>query len=103
MATIKTPDMQELLSAGVHFGHKVSRGNPRMGRFLYGARDGVHIIDLAKSEEKLQEATNAAYESGKNGEVWLVVGTKKQAQGIVEELAKQAQTYYLSRVWVPGL
>lgn len=95
--------MQELLAAGVHFGHKVSRGHPKMKRYIFGERDGVHIIDLAHSEAQLKEATEAAYEMGKSGEVLLLVGTKKQAQQIVEDLAKEADTFYLNQTWHGGI
>ncbi len=97
------PSMQELLSAGVHFGHQVRRGNPRMKQFIYGVRDGVHIIDLASSEEKLKEAAEAAFELGKQGKVMLIVGTKKQAKDIVKSLAEEVGTFYLNERWVGGL
>ena len=100
--TIKTPDMQELLGAGVHFGHKISRGHPKMKRYIFGARDGVHILDLAQSEAQLKEAAEAAYEMGKSGAVMLIVGTKKQAREVVEGLAKEADTPYLSETWAGG-
>ena len=100
---IKTPDMQELLGAGVHFGHKISRGHPKMKRYIFGARDGVHILDLAQSEVQLKEATQAAYEFGKTGGVMLLIGTKKQAQEIIEQLANEAATPYLNQTWVGGL
>lgn len=103
MATIKTPDMQELLGAGVHFGHKISRGHPKMKRYIFGARDGVHILDLAHSETQLKEAAEAAFEMGKSGVVMLLVGTKKQAQPIIEELAKEADTPYLNQTWHGGI
>lgn len=101
--TIKTPDMQELLAAGVHFGHKISRGHPKMKRYIFGARDGVHILDLAQSEAQLKEAAQAAYEMGKAGEVMLLVGTKKQSQDLIAELAKEADTPYLNQTWVGGI
>ena len=97
------PTMQDLLSAGVHFGHKASRAHPKMEEFIYGAREGVDIIDLAKSEEKLQAATDAAYDLGKTGKTLLIVGTKKQAREIIEQLAKEVDTPYLSVRWVGGL
>ncbi len=100
---ISVPSMEDLLSAGVHFGHKVSRAHPKMKQFIFGARDGVDIIDLAKSEEKLKEAVNAAYEIGKAGQVLLILGTKKQAREIIEKLAKEVDTPYLTMRWVPGL
>lgn len=99
---IKTPDMQELLAAGVHFGHKISRGHPKMKRYIFGARDGVHILDLAQSEAQLKEAAQAAYELGKSGAVMLLVGTKKQAHEVIEGLAKQANTPYLTEKWAGG-
>src|SRR5579884_560640 len=100
---ISVPSMQELLEAGVHFGHQVRRGNPRMKPYIYGVRDGVHIIDLAKSEEMLKEAAQAAYDLGKDGKVMMLVGTKKQAKEIVESLAKEVDTPYLNSKWVGGL
>lgn len=95
--------MQDLLSAGVHFGHQVRRGHPKMMQYLYGARDGVHIIDLAKSEEKLKEAVDFVFNLGKEGKVLLVVGTKKQAREIVEGLSKEVDTYYITERWLGGL
>lgn len=103
MANISVPSMQDLLSAGVHFGHKASRAHPKMRPYIFGAREGIDIIDLAKSEEKLKEATQAAYEIGKEGKTLLIVATKKQAKDIVEELAKEVDVPYLSVRWVGGL
>lgn len=103
MANLNTPSMQDLLTAGAHFGHKISRGHPRMKPYIFGARDGVHILDLAYTEEKLKEATEAAYKFGSMGKVMLIVGTKKQAHQIVEELAKEADTPYLTERWVGGM
>ena len=94
--------MQELLEAGVHFGHQVRRGNPRMKPFIYGAREGVHILDLAQSEKLLREACEYVYKLGKEGKVMLFVGTKKQAGPIVEESAKKATSMYLTEKWVAG-
>lgn len=100
---IQIPTMQQLLEAGVHFGHKVSRAHPKMGTFIYGARDGVSIIDLAKSEDKLKDAVDFVYNLGKSGGNLLIVGTKKQAKDIVESLAKETQTPYLTSHWLGGL
>lgn len=103
MNNISVPSMQDLLTAGAHFGHKVSRGHPKMKQFIFGAKDGIHIIDLAHSEEKLKLAAEAAYNVGKQGKVMLMVGTKKQARQIVEEAAKDAETPYLTNHWIGGL
>lgn len=99
---IKTPTLQELLEAGVHFGHQVRRGHPRMRTFIYGARDGVHIVDLTQSEKYLKQAVEAVYELGKMGKALLFVGTKKQARSIVEELAKKLEAPYLTQRWIGG-
>ena len=96
------PKIEELLEAGVHFGHQVRRGHPRMKPYIYGARDGVHIIDLTKSETLLREACEYVYELGKMGKVLLFVGTKKQARLIVEEFAKKLDAPYLTERWIGG-
>lgn len=99
---IKYPTLQELLEAGVHFGHKISRGNPRMKPFIYGARDGVSIIDLTLSEKYLKEACEYVLELGKNNGTMLFVGTKKQAQPIIKELAQKLEAPYLTSRWIGG-
>ena len=99
---VKLPTLQELLEAGVHFGHQVRRGHPRMRPYIYGARDGVHIVDLTQSEKYLKAAVEAVYNLGKEGKVLLFVGTKKQARSIVEELAKILQAPYLTQRWIGG-
>ncbi|MBI3103433.1 30S ribosomal protein S2 [Candidatus Daviesbacteria bacterium] len=98
----KLPTLQELLEAGVHFGHQVRRGHPRMKPYIYGVREGVHVIDLTKSETYLKEACEFVYNLGKDGKVLLFVGTKKQARPIVEELAKKLAAPYLVERWMGG-
>ncbi len=98
----KLPTLQELLEAGVHFGHQIRRGHPRMKPLIYGAKDGVHIIDLTKSEEYLKTATDYVYELGKANKILLFVGTKKQAQPIIEELAKNLGAPYMVERWMGG-
>lgn len=98
----KLPSLQELLEAGVHFGHQVRRGHPRMKPYIYGARDGVHIIDLTQSEKFLKEACDFLYDLGKTGKSLLIVGTKKQAREIVEDLAKSVESPFLTERWIGG-
>jgi len=98
----KLPSLQELLEAGVHFGHQVRRGHPRMKPYIFGAREGVHIIDLTQSEKYLKEACEYVYELGKSNKILLMVGTKKQARPIIEELAKNLQTPYMVERWMGG-
>lgn len=98
----KLPTLQELLEAGVHFGHQVRRGHPRMRPYIYGAREGVSVIDLTQSEKYLKEACEFVYNLGKEGKVLLFAGTKKQARAIIEELAKNLQAPYLVQRWMGG-
>lgn len=99
---MQIPSLQQLLEAGVHFGHQTRRGNPRMRPYIYGAREGVHIIDLTLSEKLLKQACDFVRELGKSGGILLFVGTKKQAQPIVEELANRSNSPYLKNRWIGG-
>lgn len=94
--------MQQLLEAGVHFGHQVRRGHPRMAEYIYGARDGVHIINLEYSEKLLKQACEFTFKLGSDGKVLLLVGTKKQAQAIILENAKKTGCPYLITRWFGG-
>jgi small subunit ribosomal protein S2 len=96
------PSMQDLLEAGVHFGHQVRRGHPKMSEYIFGVRDGVHIINLEFSEKLLKEAVAYAEKIGKEGKVLLFVGTKKQAQPLVKAAAEEAKSPYLNDRWVGG-
>lgn len=98
----KVPTLQQLLEAGVHFGHQVRRGHPKMQQYIYGVRDGVHILDLEKSEKLLKEGCEYAEKLGKEGKVLLFLGTKKQAQPIVKELAEKVGAPYVTYRWVGG-
>ncbi len=96
------PTLQELLEAGVHFGHQIRRGHPRMRPYIYGAREGVSVIDLTQTEKYLKEACEFVYNLGKDNKVLLFVGTKKQAKPIIEELAKKLGAPYLVQRWMGG-
>lgn len=97
------PSMQQLLEAGVHFGHQVRRGHPKMGEYIFGVREGVHIINLEQSEKLLQKAADFAYKLGEEGKVILFVGTKKQAEPIIKEEADKANSPYVNIKWIGGL
>jgi small subunit ribosomal protein S2 len=103
---MKEITLEELLEAGCHFGHQVTRSNPKARDFIFEARDNIHIIDLAKTKEGLEEAANFVKAlAAKNG-VMVIVGTKRQAQGLVEEEAKRANDdnlFYITNRWVGGL
>jgi small subunit ribosomal protein S2 len=94
--------IKALMEAGVHFGHQTKRWNPKMRRFIYGARNGVHIIDLDQTAKLFQKTYDFVVETvGRGGHV-LFVGTKRQAQDIVVEEARRAQMYYVTNRWLGG-
>ncbi len=95
--------IKQLLEAGVHFGHKTSRWNPKMKKFIFGERSGIYIIDLEKSEECLNKARDFLLEITLKGEVVLFVGTKKQAQEVVQQEAIRSGMYYVTERWPGGL
>ncbi len=95
--------MKELLEAGVHFGHRTHRWNPKMKRYIYGGRNGIYIIDLHQTLKLFEEARKFIQEVVANGEVVLFVGTKKQAQEAVESAAKQCGMYYVNQRWLGGM
>lgn len=100
---METPSLQQLLEAGVHFGHQVRRGNPRMKQFIYGAKEGVHVIDLTLTDKYLKQAVQFLYELGKSGGSLMLVGSKKQARPIIIGWAKRLNLPYVSEKWVGGL
>lgn len=95
-------NMRQLLEAGVHFGHQTQRWNPRMGEFIYGARSGIHIMDLTQTVPMLDAALNAIRDCvAKNGRV-LFVGTKRQAAQPIAEAAEKCAQYYMNHRWLGG-
>ena len=94
--------LQSLLEAGCHFGHKAERWNPKASEFIYSKKDGIHIIDLAKTKAGLEAAAAFVKETASRGETVLFVGTKRQARGIVKELAEKAGAPYLVERWIGG-
>src|SRR5436189_1585430 len=97
------PGIRELLEAGLHFGHQTRRWNPRMRRYIWGERDGIHIIDLLQTEELLGEARKFAAEIAAQGGTILFVGTKKQARDAVKEWAERSGMPYVNLRWLGGL
>jgi small subunit ribosomal protein S2 len=95
-------NLRQLLEAGVHFGHQTQRWNPRMGEFIYGARNGIHIIDLTQTVPLLDVALNVIRETvAKNGRI-LFVGTKRQAAQPIAEAAEKCAQYYMNHRWLGG-
>lgn len=98
-----TVNMREMLEAGVHFGHQVRRWNPKMKPYIYGKKNGIYIINLQTSIELFKDALNFVTEVVAAGKEPLVVGTKKQAQAIVDELGEQYGMHYVNKRWLGGL
>ena len=94
--------LKELLEAGVHFGHQTRRWHPRMKRYIFEARNGIHIIDLSKTVKQLEEACNFLSKTVRGGGKVLFVGTKKQAQSLVKEAAADAGQFYVTDRWLGG-
>lgn len=94
--------LQELLEAGVHFGHQVHRWNPKMKPFIWGERNGIYIIDLTKTSQLLDDAYEFMKKSAAQGKKIVFVGTKRQASDIVEEEARRSGAYFINKRWLGG-
>lgn len=95
--------MRQLLEAGVHFGHTTRRWNPKMKPFIFGQRNGVHIIDLEQTVPMLGQALEAVREVASNGGRILFVGTKRQAQPLIAEAAAKSGQYFVNHRWLGGM
>jgi ribosomal protein S2 len=98
-----TASMIELLEAGVHFGHQTQRWNPKMRPYIYGARNGIYVIDLRKTTDLLDQAYNLVRDYAAKGKNVLFVGTKKQAAEVVAEEAQRSGAYFINRRWLGGM
>jgi small subunit ribosomal protein S2 len=94
--------VKDLLDAGVHFGHQTKRWNPKMKPFIYGARNGIHILDLDQTERLFMRAFNFVEEMTSRGGHLLMIGTKRQAQEIVQEEATRSGAYFVVNRWLGG-
>ncbi|MBM4295450.1 MAG: 30S ribosomal protein S2 [Deltaproteobacteria bacterium] len=95
--------MKELLEAGVHFGHQTRRWNPKMEPYIFGARNGIHIIDLQKTVQFFKTTYNAVMEKVNQGGIVLFVGTKKQAQDAIAEEARRCGMFFVNHRWLGGM
>jgi len=95
--------IRELLEAGVHFGHQTRRWNPKMRRFIFGERAGIHIIDLQQTDRLLKVAQDFAADIASRGGTVMFVGTKKQARDAIKEAAERADMPYIDQRWLGGL
>lgn len=95
--------MKQLLEAGVHFGHQAKRWNPKMSKYIFTERNGIHIIDLHKSLKSVEKAYAVVRDIASEGGDVLFVGTKKQAQDAVKKESQRAGAYYINNRWLGGL
>jgi small subunit ribosomal protein S2 len=94
--------MRQLLEAGVHYGHQTARWNPKMGQYIYGDRNGIHILDLTQTVPMLEQALKVVRDTvAKNGRI-LFVGTKRQAQKPIAEAAEKCAQFYMNHRWLGG-
>ncbi len=100
---MSTISMREMLEAGAHFGHQTRRWNPKMKKYIFGARNGIYIIDLQQTVPLLKDACDYVSKITSKGEKILFVGTKKQAQGVVQDEAARAEQYYIHNRWLGGM
>lgn len=96
-------NFDQLLEAGVHFGHQTQHWNPKMKQYIYGARNGIYVLDLRKTTDLLDKAYEVVRDFAAKNKNILFVGTKKQASEVVTEEAKRAGAYYINRRWLGGM
>lgn len=99
---MKKISLKQLLEAGCHFGHQTARWNPKMKPYIFTAREGIHIFDLAKTKEGLEEAAAFVRQLADQGGKILFVGTKRQAKEIIEKVAQKVGMPYVTRRWLGG-
>jgi small subunit ribosomal protein S2 len=99
---MNTVTMRDLLEAGVHFGHQTNRWNPKMRPYIFGARNGIHIIDLSQTVRMFADAYSFAVNVASKGKPMIFVGTKKQAQDAIREQAERANQHYVINRWLGG-
>nr|YP_009393517.1 ribosomal protein S2 [Bostrychia simpliciuscula]ARW62079.1 ribosomal protein S2 [Bostrychia simpliciuscula] len=95
--------LEELLQAGVHFGHQSRRWNPKMFPYIYTERNGIHIIDLVQTAQLLNNAYEVIKTAAKLGKTFLFLGTKRQAAGIIAKEAIRANSFYINQRWLGGM
>jgi small subunit ribosomal protein S2 len=96
------PSLEQLLEAGLHFGHQTRRWNPKMKGYIFGERNGIHIIDLKKSQQSIKEAMNVVSRIASEGKQVLFVGTKRQAQDVIKREAERISMPYVTERWLGG-
>jgi len=99
---MKIPELKAMMEAGLHFGHRPSKWNPKMEKYIYGIRNNVHIFDLEKTRTSLEKALAFVKTTVANGGVVLFLGTKKQSRDLVEDNAKEVDMPHITEHWIGG-
>ena len=95
--------LSQLLEAGVHFGHKAYRWNPKMFPYIYSEVNNIHILDLVQSATLLKEANNYIEQAARDGKTFLFIGTKRQASTLIAQEAKRCESFYVNHRWLGGM
>nr|YP_009495979.1 ribosomal protein S2 [Rhizosolenia setigera]AWT38419.1 ribosomal protein S2 [Rhizosolenia setigera] len=95
--------LAQLLEAGVHFGHKASRWNPKMFPYIYTERNNIHILDLVQSAQLLKEANSYVQSAAEQNKTFILIGTKRQASSLIAQEAKNCNSYYVNHRWLGGM
>ncbi|HEY9705122.1 MAG TPA: 30S ribosomal protein S2 [Allocoleopsis sp.] len=95
--------LAQMMESGVHFGHQTRRWNPKMSQYIFGARNGVHIIDLVQTAQLMEDAYSYMRNAAEQGKKFLFIGTKRQAAGIVAQEANRCGAYYINQRWLGGM
>ena len=97
------PELREMLKAGAHFGHQKQKWNPKMAPYIFTERNNIHIINLQKTMELIEDAKNFVKQLGMAGEMIFLVGTKRQAQEVIKQEAERADVPYVNYRWLGGM
>ena len=97
------PSLAQLLEAGVHFGHKASRWNPKMFPYIYTERSSIHILDLVLTAHLLKKANLYVKSAAEQKKTFLFIGTKRQASSVIAQEAKRCNSYYVNHRWLGGI
>src|ERR1700761_3487507 len=103
LATKEEVSIKDLLESGAHFGHQKHRWNPKMKRFIFEERNGIYIIDLAKTKQQIENAVQEIKATVAKRKSILFVGTKKQAKGVIRDCAEAAGEFYVCERWLGGM
>lgn len=95
--------LEEMVQLGLHFGHQARKWNPKMAPYIYGKRNGIHVIDIVQTASQLREVSKFLTQAASEGKTFLFVGTKKQVSSLIAETAQECDSFYLNQRWLGGM